>query len=75
MDKQTTKITIVYDASKGISLNECLLSGPKFEQNILDILLRFRTYRIALIADVEKAFLMIVVSKDDHNCPQILVDR
>ena len=39
-DKQTTKIRIVYDASardKGISL----LSGPKFEQNILDILLRF----------------------------------
>ena len=43
-DKQTTKIRIVYDASardKGILLNDCLLSGPKFEQNILDILLRF----------------------------------
>ena len=69
-DKQTTKIRIVYDASardKGISLNDCLLSGPKFEQNILDIFLRFRTYRIALIADVEKAFLMIAVSKDDRN--------
>jgi len=61
-DKQTTKIRIVYDASardKGISINDCLLSGPKFEQNILDILLRFRMYRIALNADVEKAFLMI----------------
>ena len=58
-DKQTTKIRILYDASardKGISLNDCLLSGHKFEQNILDILLRFRTYRIALIADMEKAF-------------------
>ena len=74
-DKQTTKIRIVYDASardKGISLNDCLLSGPKFEQNILDILLRFRTYRIALIADVEKAFLMIAVSKDDRNSLRFL---
>ena len=74
-DKQTTKIRIVYDASardKGISLNDCLLSGPKFEQNILDILLRFRTYRIGLIADVEKAFLMIAVSEDDRNALRFL---
>ena len=74
MDKQTTKIRIVYDASaqdKGISLNDCLLSGPKFEQYILDILLRFRTYRIALVADVEKAFL-IAVSEDDRNALRFL---
>ena len=69
-DKQTTKLRIVYDASaqdKGLSLNDCLFSGPKFDQNILDILLRFRTYKVALIADVEKAFLMISVSKEDRD--------
>ena len=44
-DKQTTKLRIVYDASArggGHSLNDCLHSGPKFDQNILDIILRFR---------------------------------
>ena len=43
-DKVTTKLRIVYDASaksSGPSLNECLNSGPKFNQKILDILSRF----------------------------------
>ena len=67
-DKTTTKLRMVYDASArstGPSLNNCLHKGPKFNQPILDLLLRFRLYRIALTADIEKAFLMISV--DDHN--------
>ena len=66
-DKQTTKLRIVYDAlarDNGPSLNDCLFSGLKFDQNILDILdilLRFRTYKIALTADIEKAFLMVSI--------------
>ena len=58
-DKETTKVRVVYDASArgtGPSLNDCLHAGPKFNQRILDILLRFRTYRIPLTADIEKAF-------------------
>ena len=57
-DKDTTKVRVVYDASSrsiGPSLNSCLLTGPKFNQKILEILLRFRTYPIALVADIEKA--------------------
>jgi len=74
-DKQTTKLRIVYDASardKGPSLNDCLFSGPKFDQNILDILLRFRMYKVALVADVEKAFLMISVCKNDRDVLRFL---
>lgn len=53
------KVRVVYDASAkrgGPSLNECLHTGPKFEQRILDILLRFRTYKVVLTADIERPF-------------------
>ena len=69
-DKTTTKLCIVYDASAksdGPSLNECLHKGSKFNQLILDLLLRFRSYPIALTADVEKAFLMIAVNDSDRD--------
>ena len=74
-DKETTKLRVIYDASArsgGPSLNDCLYTGPKFNQKILDILLRFRSYRVALTADIEKAFLMISVAKEDRNALQFL---
>ena len=43
-DKQTTKLRVVYNASAkedGALLNDCLYAGPKFDQNIMDIILRF----------------------------------
>lgn len=69
-DKLTTKVRVVYDASaksEGSSLNECLHVGPKFDQKILEILLRFRVYRTALVADIEKAFLMISIVPKDRD--------
>ena len=74
-DKDTTKVRIVYDASariKGPSLNECLHTGPKFNQNILEILLRFRSYPVAWIVDIEKAFLMISMTPQDHDVLRFL---
>ena len=69
-DRQTTKLRVVYDASaklEGSSLNECLHVGPKFNQIILEILLRFRANRIALVADIEKAFLMVSFMLRDRD--------
>ncbi|XP_064406470.1 uncharacterized protein LOC135351415 [Halichondria panicea] len=69
-DKTTTKVRVVYDASaktSGPSLNDCLDQGPKFDQKILDILCRFRTHRVAVTADIEKAFLMISVAAKDRD--------
>ena len=59
-DKTSTKVRVVYDESaksRGPSLNDCFHTGHKFNQKILEILLRVRSYPIALIADIEKAFL------------------
>ena len=74
-DKSTTKLRIVYDASaksNGSSLNDCLYAGPKFGQSIMDILLRFRTHRVALAADIEKAFLMVSVAPHDRDVLRFL---
>ena len=69
-DKATTKLHVVHDASSktsSLSLNECLYKGPKFHLLNLDLLIRFRSYKVALIADVEKAFLMIAVDEKDRD--------
>lgn len=74
-DKETTKVQIMYDAlakSTGSSLNECLHVGPKFEQRIFDILLRFRTYAVVLTADIEKVFLMVSISEEDRDALRFL---
>lgn len=67
-DKSTTRVRVVYDASarngNSPSLNDCLLKGPKFNQLIFDLLVRFKSYKIALIADLEKVFLMVLVDRD-----------
>ena len=60
LDRTTTKVRIVYDASvktnRGChSLNECFW-GPVILEDLCSLLLRFRTHEVALVADIEKAF-------------------
>ncbi|XP_062541679.1 uncharacterized protein LOC134209688 [Armigeres subalbatus] len=54
----TTKVRVVFDAScktsSGYSLNDTLLVGPVVQQDLYSIYTRFRTKRIAIVADVEK---------------------
>ena len=75
-DKSTTTLSIVYDASArstGPSLNECLYTGPPLHKKILDLLLRFRTQSIALVADIKKAFLMIGIKEADQEVLRFLL--
>ena len=66
---------VVYDASAksdGASLNECLHAGPPLAQNIFDIMLRFCGHRIALVGDIEKAFLMVHIAEEDKDVLRFL---
>ncbi|XP_025193669.1 uncharacterized protein LOC112593492, partial [Melanaphis sacchari] len=60
-----TKLRVVFDASakchSGISLNQCLLVGPKLQQDIVDVLIGFRTYRVAFTTDICKMYRQIEV--------------
>ena len=69
-DKETTKLRIVFDAlskTEGVSLNECLNSGPCLVPNLFDVLLRFRCHQIALISDIEKAFLQVSIAPEHRD--------
>jgi len=54
----TTKLRVVFDGSvkttSGISLNDTLMIGAKLQDNIVDIILRFRLHAIAITADLKK---------------------
>ena len=70
--KSTTKVRIVYDGSakskeSGLSLNDCLQTGPNLIPKLFDVLARFRSQLIAVTADIEKAFLMIGICESNRN--------
>lgn len=56
----TTKVRVVFDAScktsDSTSLNDHLLTGPKLQVDIRDILFRWRQFPIVLAADIEKMY-------------------
>lgn len=46
--------------------------GSNLQRDIFEVLLRFRRHPIALMADIEKMYRQIVVTKEHTNCQRIL---
>ncbi|UYV76985.1 hypothetical protein LAZ67_14002708, partial [Cordylochernes scorpioides] len=65
----TTKLRVVFDASAktstGLSLHDLLYCGHKLQEDIFNILIKFRTYSIALTADIEKMYRQIRLNPAD----------
>lgn len=65
------KIRIVFDgsakSSNGLSLNDNLMTGPNLQNDLFDILIRFRKHQIVISCDMEKMFLQIKVGKAQQN--------
>ena len=75
--KSTTKVRVVYDASAKTrqtnkSLNECLYRGPVMLPDLCGLLIRFRMHTIAVVADVEKAFLSVGLQPQDRDVTRFL---
>ncbi|XP_055522691.1 uncharacterized protein LOC129716872 [Wyeomyia smithii] len=72
----TTKTRVVFDAScktaSGYSLNDSLLVGPVVQQDLLSLIMRFRTHAVALVADVEKMYRQVMVHSNDQPLQRIL---
>ncbi|XP_024881163.1 uncharacterized protein LOC112460613 [Temnothorax curvispinosus] len=75
-DSTTTKIRVVFNASaptdNGISLNQIQMVGPKLQEDLFSILLRFRMYLYVVSADVEKMFRQILVDPKQRSLLRIL---
>ncbi|XP_015121522.1 uncharacterized protein LOC107044229 [Diachasma alloeum] len=73
---ETTKVRVVFDASAktstDISLNDTLLVGPTIQNTIFEQVLRFRTHRYVITADIEKMYCQILVHLDDRQFQKVL---
>lgn len=72
----TTKLRVVFDASARdsnlMSLNENLLTGPRLQASLLDLLLKFRIFQFAITADIEKTYRQILVDPKDQRYQLVL---
>ncbi|XP_050495535.1 uncharacterized protein LOC126876672 [Bombus huntii] len=73
---QTTKLRVVFDGSAptttGVSLNDVLHTGPKLQDDLYFILLRFRAHQYVITGDVEKMYRQFLVRPEDRKFQQIL---
>ena len=67
----TTKVRAVFDASakssSGMSLNDTLMVGPTVHSQLVDVLLRFRTHKVALTADISKMYRAVELTPSDKD--------
>lgn len=74
-DSLTTKLRVVFNASsndgKGLSLNEASLTGPSIQPELFDTLVRFRTFKVAVCADIEKMYRQVLINEADRDLQRI----
>ncbi|XP_073963144.1 uncharacterized protein [Choristoneura fumiferana] len=75
-EKETTKTRIVFNASakgaNGVSLNDELLIGPHLQEDMRNLVMRWRLRRIAIVADIKKMYLQILMNPKDTDYQRIL---
>ena len=64
-ERETSKFRVVFDASAGkCSLNEKLYKGDAESLRVFESVMNFRSKPVAVLADIEKAFLQIEISEE-----------
>ncbi|XP_030763227.1 uncharacterized protein LOC115887855 [Sitophilus oryzae] len=72
----TTKLRVVFDVSaktsSEVSLNDVLKIGPTIQDDLLSIILRFRTHNYVITSDIEKMYRMVNVTESDKDLQRIV---
>lgn len=75
-ESTTTKYRVVFNASAktstGCSLNDLMYKGPNLQQDLQTLLIKWRQYKYAFTADIEKMFRAIWVAPADQQLQQIV---
>ena len=73
--KKTKSLRVVFDCLatyKGHSLNSSCLQGPKFTSDLFDVLLRFRQYNYAIMADIQHMYNQVRIPESDRDSLRFL---
>lgn len=72
----TTQTRVVFDGSaktsNGYSLNDRLCTGPQIQDELFNIFVRWRTYKIVFTADIEKMYRQFSMHSDHQKFQRIL---
>lgn len=75
-DSTTTKLRTVFNASQkssnGLSLNDTMAVGKIRQTKMLELLVRWRKYKIAVVGDIEKMYKQIRVAEDQQHLLLVL---
>lgn len=72
--KFRTVLNSSFASSSGISLNECQYTGPKLQDDLSIILIRFRMHKTAFTADIAKMYCQVEIN-DEHKKYQKIIWR
>ena len=67
-DKETTKVR----RYGGVSLNDFMLPKPKLQQDVFNVLLRFRSNPVVLLADLTEMFSQFTMAKQERRYQRFL---
>ena len=73
--KKPGQIRVVFDCSaqfNGVILNDYLLQGPDFMNDLLVILFRFRKESVAFMTDIKSMFYQFVVAEEHRDLLRFL---
>ena len=72
----TTKLIVVFDGSANtttvVLVNSTLMTGPMLQPHIFDLLIRFRSYKFGMTADVANMYRQIALVKESRSFQRLL---
>ncbi|XP_063230485.1 uncharacterized protein LOC134535345 [Bacillus rossius redtenbacheri] len=75
-ESTTTKLRVVFNASaktqRDVSLNDLLMTGPKLQTDVREILLRVRVHKVVFTADIKQMYRQIMVDKEHQEYQRIV---